>query len=158
MVTEGFRGIFAGLSVTLSIAAPATALYFCAYEASKQAGLRMKWNEHTVHFVSGSPARAPRWGESCCCMRASRPVARCSTVQLHTIAGAFSELLVSVATLPFEVVKNRMQLGSNPARATGGLVSASTNYPSISAAFRTIALREVCVCVCVCGGTAFVCV
>ena len=77
----------------------------------------------------------------------SHPVRRCAlSVSGASLprngAGAISELVVSVITMPLEVVKNRMQLGANPNRATGGLVSSKTNYPSISAAFRTISRRE----------------
>jgi len=46
-------------------------------------------------------------------------------------AGAASELFASLVFVPLEVVKSRMQLGENPNRATGGVVSSTTNFKTV---------------------------
>lgn len=53
-------------------------------------------------------------------------------------AGAVSELASSVLFVPLEVVKSRLQLGANPARATGGTLQDSVNFRGISHALRGI--------------------
>mmetsp|Transcript_7179 Transcript_7179/g.25628 ORF Transcript_7179/g.25628 Transcript_7179/m.25628 type:complete len:393 (-) Transcript_7179:110-1288(-) len=57
-------------------------------------------------------------------------------------AGAVSELGSTVLFLPAEVVKNRLQLGANPARATAGRVSLATNHSGPVAAARHILAVE----------------
>lgn len=61
---------------------------------------------------------------------------------VHFGAGAASELGSSLLFVPADVVRSRLQLGVNPSRATGGLVSATRNYPSIYRAFSSIARQE----------------
>jgi solute carrier family 25 S-adenosylmethionine transporter 26 len=54
------------------------------------------------------------------------------------LAGGLSELVSSLFFVPFDVVKSRLQLGENPNRATGGIVSATKNFSSLPAAMRGI--------------------
>ena len=75
------RGLLSGVSATVLCALPATGVYFCAYEASKQAGSSL------LGTHSGAlPA-------------------------IHLVSGAVAELASSAIHVPFEVVKTRMQLG-----------------------------------------------
>lgn len=53
---------------------------------------------------------------------------------VYFTSGALSEVAASLLVAPMEVVKARLQLGANPARATGGLVASATNFPSVPAA------------------------
>lgn len=53
-------------------------------------------------------------------------------------AGASSELFASVLFVPLEVAKSRLQLGSNPHRATGGILQSHTNFPGISSALHGV--------------------
>ena len=53
---------------------------------------------------------------------------------VNFMSGALAEVLSSIITAPLEVAKGRLQLGVNPHRATGGLVPARTNFPSLRAA------------------------
>ncbi len=57
---------------------------------------------------------------------------------VYFTAGAMSELFASLVFVPLEVVKSRMQLGANPARATGGVVASETNFPTIRSALAGI--------------------
>jgi hypothetical protein len=57
---------------------------------------------------------------------------------VYFAAGAASELFASLVFVPLEVVKSRLQLGENPARATGGVLPATSNFPSIRAALAGI--------------------
>lgn len=57
---------------------------------------------------------------------------------MYFAAGATSELFASLCFVPLEVVKSRLQLGSNPHRATGGVLPHHTNFPSIRAALAGI--------------------
>lgn len=50
---------------------------------------------------------------------------------VYFCAGAASELFASLVFVPLEVVKSRMQLGENPNRATGGVVSSTTNFKTV---------------------------
>ena len=50
---------------------------------------------------------------------------------VYFCAGATSELFASLIFVPLEVVKSRMQLGENPNRATGGVVSSTTNFKTV---------------------------
>lgn len=54
------------------------------------------------------------------------------------LAGSASECASSLVFVPLEVTKARLQLGTNPNRATGGIVSATTNYRSFPAAMAAI--------------------
>lgn len=103
LAEEGLRGLLAGASVTAAVAAPCTAVYFGVYETVKRAGL--------VRLCD--PARG---GDE-----RLEPV-------VFFVAGATSELGSSLLFLPSEVVKSRLQLGSNPARATGGRVALAANH------------------------------
>ena len=53
-------------------------------------------------------------------------------------AGGLSELASSLLVVPMEVVKARLQLGENPSRATGGLVSATYNFRGIAEGFQGV--------------------
>lgn len=53
-------------------------------------------------------------------------------------AGAASELVSSMMFVPADVIRNRMQLGKNPHRATGGTIAHTTNYRSIVHGTRVI--------------------
>lgn len=61
---------------------------------------------------------------------------------VHLVAGGISELAASVIVVPFEVVKSRLQLGSNPALFTGGAVTRATNYNSALGGLYTIGKTE----------------
>ena len=50
---------------------------------------------------------------------------------VYFCAGAASELFASLVFVPLEVVKSRMQLGENPNRATGGVVSSTRNFKTV---------------------------
>lgn len=57
---------------------------------------------------------------------------------VYFAAGAGSELMSSMLFVPAEVIRNRMQLGTNPQRATGGLVTRTHNYTSLWSGARSI--------------------
>jgi len=61
---------------------------------------------------------------------------------VYFTAGATSELAASVIVVPFEVVKSRMQLGSNPRLFTGGAIAAVDNYSSAIQGLRKIKQAE----------------
>ena len=57
---------------------------------------------------------------------------------VYFAAGGLAELFSSLLVVPMEVVKARLQLGENPSRATGGLVSMTKNFAGIASAFRGV--------------------
>ena len=61
---------------------------------------------------------------------------------VHLVAGGLSELAASFIVVPFEVVKSRLQLGTNPALCTGGAVTKVTNYNSALGGLYTIGKTE----------------
>ena len=61
---------------------------------------------------------------------------------VHLCAGAGGELFASFFYVPFDVIKTRMQLGSNPSAHSDGLFKASTNYTGTIDAFVSIIRRE----------------
>lgn len=107
-IAEGIRGYFAGVSATITQSPPANAAYFFTYETLKAAGYRL---------AGGNAAYEPA---------------------IFFVAGGLSELASSLCFVPFDVVKSRLQLGTNPARATGGIVAAQHNFPSLGAALTGI--------------------
>jgi len=52
---------------------------------------------------------------------------------VHFVSGSLSEVFASLLVAPLEVAKARLQLGANPSRATGGLMPATENFPSLRA-------------------------
>lgn len=62
---------------------------------------------------------------------------------VYFAAGAGSELMSSMLFVPAEVIRNRMQLGTNPQRATGGLVTRTHNYTSLWSGARSILQTQV---------------
>lgn len=108
--TEGWRGIMAGVSVPLLVAAPSTAGYFGVYHVLKQWGLGLAGKDHASAVILG--------------------------------AGAAAELVTTLLVLPSEVIKSRLQLGSNPSRATGGMVPSATNFRGMWHAGRSILHKE----------------
>jgi len=103
------RGYFAGVSATITQSPPANAAYFFTYETLKAAAFS----------VVGGPG-----GQY--------------DSAVFFIAGGLSELASSLCFVPFDVVKSRLQLGDNPARATGGVVALERNYPSLHTALAGI--------------------
>ena len=61
---------------------------------------------------------------------------------VYLTAGACSELVSSVVSVPIEVVKCRMQLGRNPHAASGGRFPHETNYRHAFHASHTIITTE----------------
>lgn len=61
---------------------------------------------------------------------------------LYLLCGAGAELASASVFLPCEVVKCRLQLGENPARATGGVVSRTVNYRGPIDAVRCMVREE----------------
>ena len=61
---------------------------------------------------------------------------------VHFFAGAASEVSCSVVYIPFEVVKTRLQLGSDPSRSTGGFVTSQANYRGTFHALSSIIRAE----------------
>ena len=62
---------------------------------------------------------------------------------VHFVAGGAAEFCSSILFVPFDVVRSRLQLGSNPNRATGGVVADTKNFGSVREAFRCIRRIEV---------------
>ena len=58
------------------------------------------------------------------------------------LLGAFSELTGSFLSVPSEVVKSRLQLGRNPAQATGGFLKQTRNYRHTFHALHAIWKKE----------------
>ena len=65
------------------------------------------------------------------------------TQLVYLASGASAELMTNVLFVPTEVVKCRLQLGTNPHRATGGVVPRSVNYHGAVDAVTTIVREEV---------------
>lgn len=57
-------------------------------------------------------------------------------------AGAAAEVAASILFLPAEVARARLQLGTNPHRATGGLVKDTVNFNGVFDAVRSIYRRQ----------------
>lgn len=109
---EGLRGYFGGLGTTLIAAPIGNALYFGSYEFAKT---------RLLHHSCESPL-----GPSA----------------VYFIAGGFGELVSSLVNVPLEVIKCRLQLGKNPAQATGGWSSQTQNYRHSLHALTRIAQHE----------------
>jgi hypothetical protein len=65
------------------------------------------------------------------------------TQMVYLASGASAELMTNILFVPAEVIKCRLQLGTNPSRATGGVVSRTVNYRGAIDAATTIAREEV---------------
>ncbi len=111
---EGLRGYFGGLGTTLIAAPIGNALYFGSYEFAK-----------TRLFALQSSESAQLWPSA-----------------VYFIAGGFGELVSSLVNVPLEVIKCRLQLGKNPAQATGGWSSQTQNYRHSLHALTRIAEHE----------------
>lgn len=59
------------------------------------------------------------------------------------LEGAMSELSSSIVYVPFEVVRTRLQLGSNPNLVTNGFIKNESNYRNTVNALVSIGAREV---------------
>eukprot|EP00924_Labyrinthula_sp_SR-Ha-C_P015526 maker-scaffold_4-snap-gene-2.48-mRNA-1 protein AED:0.01 eAED:0.01 QI:66/1/1/1/1/1/4/705/290 len=105
---EGISSVFRGVSATITCSIPSTALYFYAYETSKQQGQKLDLNPLSIYLISG----------------------------------AISEVAASLFSVPFEVVKSRMQLGTTPAETFAGNFNGSKKYNSMFNGFKQIVVSE----------------
>ena len=113
---EGSRALWSGVGAWLLFAVPSSAIYFTTYEMVKN---------------NCMPAAAQG--------RGGREV---SKTAVHLTAGALSELVSAVATVPGEVVRTRLQLGKDPSLSTQGLVARRQNYGGTFRAIQTIFREE----------------